>query len=67
METITKLRELNNDILVTIWVGPDIKSSDENIVQVSDIHFRQVGSPKNISPNLSMYVCIFTLISICDN
>ena len=37
METITNLRELNNDILVTIWVGPDIKSSDENIVQVSSI------------------------------
>ena len=44
METITQLRELNNDILVTIWVGPDIKSSDENIVQVSVIHFGQVGS-----------------------
>ena len=34
MKTITDLRKLNNDILITIWVGPDIKNSDDNIVQV---------------------------------
>ena len=37
MKTITDLRKLNNDILVTIWVGPDIKNSDDNIVQVGYI------------------------------
>ena len=32
--TIAKLRQFNNDILVTIWVGPDGKDSDDYIVQV---------------------------------
>ena len=34
-ETIAKLRQFNNDILVAIWVGPDGKDSEKNIVQVS--------------------------------
>ena len=32
-ETIAKLRQFNNDILVTIWVGPDGKNSDDYVVQ----------------------------------
>ena len=31
-ETITRLRQFNNDILIAVWVGPDIKKSDDNIV-----------------------------------
>ena len=34
-ETIAKLRQYNNDILVAVWVGPDGKDSDDYIVQVS--------------------------------
>ena len=34
-ETIAKLRQFNNDILIAIWVGPDGKDSEKNIVQVS--------------------------------
>eukprot|EP00095_Tigriopus_kingsejongensis_P001687 maker-scaffold1658_size31987-snap-gene-0.9 protein:Tk01687 transcript:maker-scaffold1658_size31987-snap-gene-0.9-mRNA-1 annotation:"endothelin-converting enzyme 1" len=33
IETITQLRQYNNDILVAIWVGPDGKDSDDYIVQ----------------------------------
>ena len=33
-DTIAKLRQYNNDILVAIWVGPDGKNSDDYIVQV---------------------------------
>lgn len=31
---VTKLRQFNNDILVSVWVGPDIQHSDDHIVQV---------------------------------
>ena len=34
-DTIAKLKQYNNDILVAIWVGPDGKDSDDYIVQVS--------------------------------
>ena len=34
-KTIIRLRQYNNDILVALWVGPDIQDSDEHIVQVS--------------------------------
>ncbi len=30
---MTRLREFNNDILVSVWVGPDGKNSDDYIVQ----------------------------------
>ncbi len=33
-ETVAKLRQYNNDILVAIWIGPDYKNSDDYIVQV---------------------------------
>ena len=33
-DTIAKLRQYNNDILVFVWVGPDGKDSDDYIVQV---------------------------------
>merc|ERR1711953_895885 len=32
-DTIAKLRQYNNDILVFVWVGPDGKDSDDYIVQ----------------------------------
>ena len=34
-DTIAKLRQYNNDILVFVWVGPDGKDSDDYIVQVT--------------------------------
>lgn len=34
IETLTVLRQFNNDILISIWVGPDGKDSDDYIVQV---------------------------------
>ena len=34
-DTIAKLRQFNNDILVGVWVGPDGKDSDDYIVQVN--------------------------------
>lgn len=33
LELVAKLRQYNNDILIVEWVGPDIKNSDENIIQ----------------------------------
>ncbi|TRY79276.1 hypothetical protein TCAL_06071 [Tigriopus californicus] len=33
INTLTKLRQYNNDILVAIWVGPDGQDSDDYIVQ----------------------------------
>ena len=35
-DTIAKLRQFNNDILVGVWVGPDGKDSDDYIVQVNN-------------------------------
>ena len=35
MKLVGKLRLYNNDILVSLWVGPDGKNSDQYIVQVS--------------------------------
>lgn len=32
---MAKLRLYNNDILISEWVGPDIKNSDEYVIQVS--------------------------------
>ena len=34
-QVVGKLRLYNNDILVSLWVGPDGKNSDQYIVQVS--------------------------------
>lgn len=34
---MAQLRLFNNDILISEWVGPDIKNSDEYIIQVSKI------------------------------
>jgi hypothetical protein len=31
---MAQLRLYNNDILISEWVGPDIKNSDEYIIQV---------------------------------
>ena len=33
IDTVTKLRLFNNDILVSIWIAPDGKDSDEFILQ----------------------------------
>ena len=33
IDTVTLLRKFNNDILVSVWVGPDGKNSDDFIVQ----------------------------------
>ncbi|KAJ0177356.1 hypothetical protein K1T71_007365 [Dendrolimus kikuchii] len=33
LELMAKLRLYNNDILITEWVGPDIKNSDEYVIQ----------------------------------
>ena len=33
-QVVGKLRLYNNDILVSLWVGPDGKNSDQYIVQV---------------------------------
>lgn len=35
LELMAKLRLYNNDILISEWVGPDIKNSDEYVIQVS--------------------------------
>lgn len=34
---LAQLRLFNNDILISEWVGPDIKNSDEYIIQVREI------------------------------
>lgn len=33
LELVARLRLYNNDIFIVEWVGPDIKNSDENIIQ----------------------------------
>lgn len=33
LELAAKLRLFNNDVLINQWVGPDIKNSDENVIQ----------------------------------
>lgn len=33
LESTAKLRLYNNDVLIAEWVGPDIKNSEENIIQ----------------------------------
>lgn len=33
LELAAKLRLYNNDVLINQWVGPDIKNSDENVIQ----------------------------------
>lgn len=33
LELMAKLRLYNNDILISEWVGPDIKNSDEFVIQ----------------------------------
>ena len=43
-DTIAKLRQYNNDILVFVWVGPDGKDSDDYIVQVIILH----SGPENL-------------------
>ena len=35
LQLVSKLRLYNNDILVSLWVGPDGKNSDQYIVQVN--------------------------------
>lgn len=35
IEITAKLRLYNNDILISEWVGPDIKNSDEYVIQVN--------------------------------
>lgn len=34
LELMAQLRLYNNDILISEWVGPDIKNSDEYVIQV---------------------------------
>ena len=34
---VAQLKLYNNDILISQWVGPDIKNSDEYVIQVSKI------------------------------
>ena len=34
LKTMARLRLFNNDILVTEWVGPDIKNSDQYVIQL---------------------------------
>lgn len=34
---IAHLRLFNNDILISEWVGPDIKNSDEYVIHVSGL------------------------------
>lgn len=43
IELMAKLRLYNNDILISEWVGPDIKNSDEFVIQ-----FDQTSLGKNI-------------------
>lgn len=35
VSVLGQLRLYNNDILISQWVGPDIKNSEEYVVQVS--------------------------------
>lgn len=35
VEMVANLRLYNNDILISEWVGPDIKNSDEFVIQVN--------------------------------
>ena len=37
LQVVGKLRLYNNDILVSLWVGPDGKNSDQYIVQVINL------------------------------
>ena len=60
-KTIIRLRQYNNDILVALWVGPDIQDSDEHIVQVSVgvWNFRRYLSSKEYLFNLHDLLTIF--------
>lgn len=35
LELIAQLKHYNNDILISEWVGPDLKNSEEFVIQVS--------------------------------
>lgn len=35
IDVMSRLRLFNNDILVSMWVGPDGKNSESHIVQVN--------------------------------
>ena len=57
-KTIIRLRQYNNDILVALWVGPDIQDSDEHIVQVSVgvLNFlRHISSKENLLIDMTIY------------
>lgn len=39
-----KLRLYNNDVLISEWVGPDIKNSDKYVIQViNDLSYRALN------------------------
>lgn len=42
IQLMAKLRLYNNDILVSEWIGPDIKNSDEYIIQVLFFYIRKL-------------------------
>lgn len=43
---MAQLRLYNNDILISEWVGPDIKNSDEYIIQVCCEHIVPTSTKK---------------------
>ncbi|MEO2044064.1 MAG: hypothetical protein ABGX43_05635 [Nitrospinaceae bacterium] len=61
-ETVAKLREFNNDILVAVWVGPDGKESDEYIVQVRNLCKNDKNTGKRYVIFLSTYVFLSAIL-----
>jgi len=47
---MAQLRLYNNDILISEWVGPDIKNSDEYIIQVCCEHIVSTSTKKLLCP-----------------
>lgn len=48
LELMAKLRLYNNDILISEWVGPDIKNSDEFVIQFDQT---SLGKSSNVTLN----------------
>lgn len=47
---MAQLRLYNNDILISEWVGPDIKNSDEYIIQVCSEHIVPTSTMNLLCP-----------------
>ena len=71
IDTVTLLRKFNNDILVSVWVGPDGKNSDDFIVQfdqsdllLPSIDYYKLGASHPIIKARVLSAAVISLISV---